>query len=319
MVHCMAHWGTLTGGRGFVGVPFWWRICTNVHIQFTNPLLFLPLPFHSLPPSFLPLSFPFPPPPPSLPPFILSPLLFLLCSEDGPQPDLYEAPPETPSVILSPSGPTPPPVPYRGDRPPQLPKPRPRSITDDRPPIPTPPNSGPSSSGSHNLGPSLSPPPLPPGTIERTPSPPTTRRWRQSTSFPHEKVADKQQNFGPRSKSPRVSRFCSILESINKCVLKVHVHVYFTHFLLKFSSFLYHSLSLLILSCPPTYTPPISQLYLPSQPFFSFLHLISSHLPSLSSLLIPFPSSHPLSPQAAPPPDEKPHKRMGLWFVEVDR
>ena len=187
------------------------------------------------------------------------------------------------------------------------------------PPIPTPPNSGPSSSGSHNLGPSLSPPPLPPGTIERTPSPPTTRRWRQSTSFPHEKVADKQQSFGPRSKSPRVSRFCSILESINKCVLKVHVHVYFTHFLLKFSSFLYHSLSLLILSCPPTYTPPISQLYLPSLPFFSFLHLISSHLPSLSSLLIPFPSSHPLSPQAAPPPDEKPHKRMGLWFVEVDR
>ena len=218
MVHCMAHWGSRTGGYGFVGVPFWRRICTcmNVHIQFTNPApLFSP--FLPLPPSIFLLLCSLPPPPSLLSPS-LPPLLFLLCSEDGPQADLYEDPSEPPSVILSPCGPTPPPVPYRGDRPPQLPKPRPRSIADDRPPIPTPPNPGPSSSGSHNLGPSLSPPPRPPGTIERTPSPPITRRAWQSTSLPHEKVADKQQSFGPRSKSPRVSCFCNILKIHQECM-----------------------------------------------------------------------------------------------------
>lgn len=139
----------------------------------------------------------------SFPPSLLPPLFFLLFSEDGPQPEIYEAPPEPAPVIqFSPSGP---PVPSRGDRPPQPLKPRPRSFTDDRPPIPTPPNPGPSPSGSHNSGPSLSPPPLPTGTVERTPSPPVSRKWRQSSTLPP--AADKQQGFGPRPKSPRVSQF----------------------------------------------------------------------------------------------------------------
>ena len=80
MVHCMAHWGSRTGGYGFVGVPFWRRICTcmNVHIQFTNPApLFSP--FLPLPPSIFLLLCSLPPPPsllsPSLPSSSLPPFL----------------------------------------------------------------------------------------------------------------------------------------------------------------------------------------------------------------------------------------------------
>ena len=184
---------------------------------FIYPCLLLPLiPFLHL--SFLSLAL-FPSSthslPPSLPPSLLPPLFFLLFSEDGPQPEIYEAPPEPPPVIqFSPSGP---PVPSRGDRPPQPLKPRPRSFTDDRPPIPTPPNPGPSPSGSHNSGPSLSPPPLPAGTVERTPSPPVSRKWRQSSTLPP--AADKQQGFGPRPKSPRVRvSFYNTLENMNTCI-----------------------------------------------------------------------------------------------------